>query len=170
MLNNTNNEIFKRMIIENKMQNKNNNTIIKTTNDTEEKVNESDFSLILNENGDSYIQFNKGYGINKRLRSIKASYKCMAVEIVSPLYVETAKLANTSIIKKPVAIYTGTEYMYLNNVYYDVIKCCLIDEDNNIINLNTSKTTSDNEYDYIMSNGTNFSTDEYKLYVIIFYE
>lgn len=169
MINNTNNEIFKRMIIENKMQNKNNNTIITTTNNSEETVNESEFSLILNEDGGAYVQFNKGYGINKRLRSVKAYYGDMVVKIILPLYIESIKLADTSIIKKPVIIYTGTKYINLNNVYYDVIKCCLVDNDNNIINLNTTVDldAADDIAEKIKNEGTNFSTSGYELYIII---
>lgn len=57
MLNNTNNEIFKRIVIENKMNNKNNNIIVNSSSKTEEDDEwDNKFNLIPNIN-DVYVNY-----------------------------------------------------------------------------------------------------------------
>ena len=163
------------MIVENKMQNKNNN--IKMITKDNEEDNESNFSLILEDGNYQMYTFNKGFGQNKTLNSVWCYYKDATGDITSKLNIEITDINNMdNNDKKPVKIYPYMlgRTIILDNIYYNAIKCCLVDENNNVINLNTAPNIDitvweikDDDIKYIKDNGTNFSNNEYELYILI---
>lgn len=182
MLNNTNNEIFKRMIIENKMQKNNTKTITKDNENSNDNNDESDFSLILKNvsiNGiTSYYKIAEGYSKHNRIKYVWAYFNNQdRGEGMSELWTTEWFINNEDKNKSPLHIGLNASdngLHAIDNIYYNTIKCRLVDPDGNVIKLNNTSSTifeaiaeEHDKMKYIKDNGTNCTIGGDELYILI---
>ncbi len=138
MINNTNNEIFKRMIIENKLQNKNNNNIITTTNNEEqEESGDTSYCLLITVVDDIAYLLN-GFTEDRLISNTIVYYEISSgkngnsnLQLINPI---TSKVSD--ITKKEIGIFDeNLPLTSFKHIFYNAAKNRLVDESGNINNI-----------------------------------
>ena len=168
MLNNTNNEIFKRMIIENNMQNKNNN-ITTTTNNEEQGESDTSYSLsITMVNDEAYLLngFTEDRLIFNTLVYFETSnsdYNESNLQLTNPI---TSKVSD--ITKKEVHLVGETlPLTSFKHIFYNAAKNRLVDEHGKIINIPMMLHKEYENDDLIKENGVHISEPENDIEIYI---
>ena len=169
MLNNTNNEMFKRMIIENNMQNKNNN-ITTTTNNEEQEESDTTYSFIIEMNADeTYLMH--GFTADRLIMNTIVYFETSdGDDSFSALLLTNPNIMSkvSDIAKKEVCLAGKTlPLTSFKHIFYNAAKNRLVDENGNIINIPMKHDRENDSKEFVKENGVHISEQENDIEIYI---